>query len=239
MIPYLHFLYLAVGPLKIYTWGFFVSLGFLSATMVLIKKYPDYKEHFINLLLYILIGSMVGARIFFVIFYDSASIKDIFKIWEGGMSSFGGLIGGLAVILMYSHFKRINAYQLLQKVAFVLPLGLAIARIGCFLINDHSGIITIASPLSVNYPDGPRFDLGYLEMIFDGLIFVYFILKRGKTLYFENFLLIYGAGRFLLDFLRIGEPKFAGLIPSQYGSIIMIVVALYFTIKNRPEGQKV
>jgi len=130
-------------------------------------------------------------------------------------------------IYFYARVKKINLYALFQKIAFVLPLGLAIARIGCYLINDHPGIKTIASLLSVAYPDGPRYDLGLLLFIFDAMLFAYLALKPRKTLYLESFLIIFGIGRFLLDFLRVGEPRFAGLLPSQYGSIIMIGIGLY------------
>lgn len=119
----------------------------------------------------------------------------------------------------------------MQKIAFALPLGLAIARIGCFLINDHPGIKTIASPLSVAYPGGPRFDLGFLLLFFDVAIFIYFIFQKER--YLERFLLIYGAGRFLLDFLRVGDLAYYGLLPSQYGSIIMIGIGLYLTVNKK------
>lgn len=235
MLPYFHLLFLELGPVKIYTWGFFASLGFLIATLFLIKKYPAEKDHFVNLLLYILIGGMVGARLFFIAFYGQTPAQDILKIWQGGMSSFGGFIGGAAAIFIYSRRKKLNLYDLFSKIAFALPLGLAIARLGCYLINDHPGIKTVASPLSVAYPDGPRFDLGLFLLIFNILLFIYMLLKRQPS-YLESFLLIYGIGRFFLDFLRIGEPQYAGLIPSQYGSILMIGIAFYIIIKNRNYG---
>ncbi len=230
MLPYIHLLYITLGPVKIFTWGFFVSLGFLIALLILIKKYPAEKNIFIDTLLYVLLGAIIGARLFFLLFYTpeiSAALKDFYKIWQGGMSSFGGFFGGFAAIYFYARAKKINLYILLQKVVFVLPLGLAISRIGCYLINDHPGVKTIASPLSVAYPGGPRFDLGLLLFVFNAMLFAYFVLKPRKTLYLESFLIIYGIGRFLLDFLRVGEPQYYGLIPSQYGSILMIGAGLY------------
>ncbi len=220
--------------MKIYTWGFLVSLGFLAAYAVLLKKYPSEKNIFSDILLYALIGAMIGARLFYILFYAPetlAALADFWKVWQGGMSSFGGFFGGFAAICFYARAKKINLYALCQKVAFVLPLGLAISRIGCYLINDHPGIKTMASPLSVAYPDGPRFDLGLLLFIFDAMLFAYLALKPKKNLYLENFLVIFGIGRFLLDFLRVGEPIYAGLIPSQYGSILMIAIGFYL-IKN-------
>jgi len=240
MLPYLHFQYLAIGPVKIYTWGFFVALGFLAALALLIKRHPQEKDIFIDLILSILIGAIIGARAFFILFYSDARALNMgmLKIWEGGMSSMGGIFGGISAAYLYARYKKINFYGLAQKLAFVLPLGLAIGRIGCALINEHPGIKTWAHPLSVAYPDGPRFELGLLEMIFDALIFIYFLalLKKypkRKHLFLEQFLIIFGIGRFLMDFLRVGEPKVAGLIPSQYGTIIMAVIGIYLLIKNR------
>ncbi|MFA5133759.1 MAG: prolipoprotein diacylglyceryl transferase family protein [Patescibacteria group bacterium] len=236
MLPYVNFQYLALGPIKIYTWGFFVSLGFLAAVFFLIKKYPQEKDRIIDLLLYVLLGSILGARLFFIAFYGEAPFRDILKIWQGGMSSFGGFIGGTVAIFIYSFVKKIKLRALLDKIALALPLGLAIARIGCFLINDHPGIKTTISIFSVAYPDGPRFDLGFLLMIFNLLLFLYLFFKGGKENYLESFLFLYGIGRFFLDFLRVGEAKAAGLVPSQYGSIVMIGIALFLIIKNKRYG---
>lgn len=237
MLPYLHLLYIELGPVKIYTWGFFVSLGFLAALAFLAKKYPAEKNIFIDLLLYVLIGAMAGARLFYVLFYapdTTSALWDFWKIWQGGMSSFGGFFGGTLAACIYARVKKIKFLWLANRVAFVLPLGLAIARIGCYLINEHPGIKTMASPLSVAYPDGPRYDLGVLLFIFDALMFAYFLLRGRKPFnILANFLIIYGIGRFFLDFLRVGEPAYAGLIPSQYGSIILLAIGLYLSAKKK------
>ncbi|MBU4421618.1 prolipoprotein diacylglyceryl transferase [Patescibacteria group bacterium] len=274
MIPYLHFLYLQLGSIKIYTWGFFVSLGFLITLAILVRQYPKEKNMFIDLALYIIIGAIIGSRLFYVAIYAPDTLeafKNIFKIWEGGMASFGGILGGASAMLLYLRKKKLNLYEYAQKIAFILPLGLAIGRIGCFLVNDHPGIKTIAMPFSLAYPDGARFDLGYLLMLFNAFLFMYFLILRKrsldsardnfsqegarsldfardnfsqegkrkisypqvKQLYLENFLLIYGIGRFLLDFLRIDEPKIAGLIPSQYGSMLLVALGSYLIIKTK------
>lgn len=253
MLPYLHFLYFQLGPVKIYTWGLFVSLGFLAALFVLIKKYPGHKEIFTDLLLYILIGSMIGARFFYVLFYAPdvlGGLKNFYKIGDGGMASFGGIFGGALAVYIYARIKKIKFYELAEKIAFVLPLGLAIARIGCYLMNDHRGVKTNWNFLAVAYPDGARFDLGFLEFLFCAAIFIYFVLKRPrssreatkgeeKSLYLENFLIIYGLGRFFLDFLRVGEPVYAGLIPSQYGSIILTVTGACLLIFKKKQYDKI
>lgn len=243
MIPYFHIEYLQLGFIKIYSWGFFVSLGFLISLGYLIKSYPQEKNNFIDLALVVLLGAIFGSRLIYVAIYAPDTIeafKNIFKIWEGGMSSFGGFFGGAFAALLFSYRKKIDLYKIAQKIAFILPLGLAIGRIGCFLINDHPGVPTSASPLSVSYPSGPRFDLGFLLMIFNALLFIYFIVvfkystsdRRKNILFLEQFLLIYGVGRFFLDFLRVDEPAYAGLIPSQYGSIVLVLFGTYLIIKK-------
>lgn len=266
MLPYIHFSYLQLGPVKVYTWGFFVALGFLAALIWLAKKYPQEKEIFIDLCLYCLLGAMFGARIFFLLFYseEDLALKDFFKIWEGGMSSVGGMFGGALAIYLYARYEEINFYDIAQKIAFVLPLGLAIGRVGCFLLNDHPGIKTWAHPFSIAYPDGSRFDLGLAEMIFAALIFIYFLILQFKSyplpqqntsptrrfiekiwygggqkkqLFLENFLIIYGAGRFLFDFLRVGEPKTIGLLPSQYATLIMLAAGIYLLVKKIKRGK--
>lgn len=236
MLPYLHLLYIELGPVKIHIWGFFVAMGFFAAYLYLAKKEPEHKTIFGDLLLYALIGSMIGARLIFILFYSgdaAGELKNFYKIWQGGMSSFGGFFGGTLAAYIYTRIKKIKFLWLANRVAFVLPLGLAIARIGCYIVNDHPGIKTIASPLSVAYPDGPRYDLGFLLLIFDLLLFAYFLLRRRPFNVLANFLLIYGVSRFLLDFLRVGEIKYAGLLPSQYGSIILLVIGIYLYVVHK------
>jgi len=232
MFPYIHTEYFLIGPIKIYFWGFFVSLGFLISIIYLIKKYPNEKEVFVDIGLYGLLGSLLGARVFYTIFYAGDfvyALKHFFNIWQGGLSSFGGFFGATVAIFIYIKRKKLDFYEVAQKVAFILPLGLAIGRLGCFFINDHPGIKTSLDFLAVAYPDGVRFDLGLLLVLLNLIIFISFLKIRGR--FFEYFMLFYGIGRFTLDFLRIDEPVFAGLIPSQYGSILLIVFSLYLLKK--------
>jgi phosphatidylglycerol:prolipoprotein diacylglycerol transferase len=233
MFPYFHILYFQLGPVKIFTWGLFVSLGFLAAILFLIKKHPDDKNNLIDLLIYILLGSMLGARLFFVLFYSGdilGGLREFYKIWNGGMSSFGGFAGGTLAAYLFSRLKKVDFRDMANELVLALPLGLAIARIGCYLVNDHPGIKTNLTFLAVNYPDGARFDLGLLLAVFDAALFIYFLLRRTKNRLGE-FLMIYSAGRYVLDFLRVGEPTFAGLIPSQYGSMILFAIGAILSIK--------
>jgi len=183
------------------------------------------------------LGSLLGARVFYTLFYANDiifALKHFFNIWLGGLSSFGGFFGTTLAIFIYIKLKKLNFYEIAQKIAFILPLGLAIGRFGCFFINDHPGIKTSFNFLAVAYPDGPRFDHGLLLIFLNLAIFALFLKIKGR--YLEYFMLLYGIGRFGLDFLRIDEPMFAGLIPSQYGSILLIALSLYLLKKlNKKE----
>lgn len=268
MIPYIHIETINLGFLKIQFWGLMVSLGFIVGMVVdyflarldsrldsqakqaarLAKKQGLDLKKFADLIFWVIIFSLLGGRIFFVLFYQwgyfAQHLLDIFKIWQGGMSVIGGFIGALAVFIFYVKEHKLDPWQWADALIFGLPLGLAIGRIGCFFIHDHIGIKTNFF-LGVNFPEGGRFDLGLLLMLSDLALFIIFLLvrkfaKEGRIftgLYTIIFSIYYGLVRFLLDFLRVwdgptADARYYYLTPAQYASIILLCFGVYFLAKR-------
>jgi phosphatidylglycerol:prolipoprotein diacylglycerol transferase len=177
---------------------------------------------------------LVSAHVFDVIAYRPEVLRtdplELLRVW-GDLASTGGMLGGIAALFLVARRRGLSGAQLasfFDVVMFALPFTLAIGRLGCALQHDHLGVAS-TSWLAVNFPPGapwhgPRFDLGLLEMLLCAAIAGLFVLLErvrprslqppGST--FALFFALYGPGRFALDFLRVGEARYAELTPAQW-----------------------
>jgi phosphatidylglycerol:prolipoprotein diacylglycerol transferase len=160
---------------------------------------------------------------------EMRSPRRVLEFWDG-LSSFGGLAGGLAAALVFFRTRGVSLARYGDAFAVGMPTGWAIARIGCFVAHDHPGRLT-RFPLAVDFPGGARHDLGLYEAVV--LVAIATLLWRlwarhrldGKLL--GLLAVLYGVARFLLDFLRASDvayadARYAGLTPAQYGSILLV-----------------
>ncbi|MFH1253472.1 MAG: prolipoprotein diacylglyceryl transferase [Candidatus Uhrbacteria bacterium] len=244
MIPYFSLTQIPLGPITIQAWGLFVALGFIigaAASSWLLKKRGLNSNVVWDLLGWLIIGSMVFARLFFVVFYDPSYFLvrplEIFYLWQGGMSMIGGLFGATLAAAIYFRKKKLNWFEYSDTMIFGLPLGYAIGRFGCFLIHDHTGLPT-SFLLGVRYLDGiVRHDLGLYHSLFGWLLFVlFFVLVKKKIrtgVLLVTFLFVYGVFRFFADFLRVGETHWLFLTPGQYFGLLMIISGLIISFKKK------
>ncbi len=237
MIPYVEWKTIEFGPLTLQVWGIFVALGFLVGALAagwLAKRRGDDAKIIYDLAAWMVIAGMIGGRLGHVLFYEFpyyvAHPLEVFAIWHGGLSMFGGLIACAVVGFYYLKKKRIDVWRYADTAIFGLPFGIAIGRIGCFLIHDHPGTATDFA-LGVQYPDGvTRHDLGLYEVINDVLMVVVFLLllrKKATVGYFlAIFSLWYGLFRFATDFLRTADTRYFVLTPGQYFGLLLALFGL-------------
>lgn len=237
---------LEIGPFKIYTWGLFFILGFIVAFLLILREAKKRKintKHVYNIALIILIGAIIGPRLFFIFehfSYFTKNLGEIFLVWKGGETSYGAFIGVLFVWLYVRKQRDIKFTQILDLVAPYLALAIAVTRIGCFLNWCCYGIPS-RLPWAVQVlGDVARHPTQIYESIY-GLVIFFLLLKfknikenrkakktRFKLLLkkqgslFLFFLLFYSFFRFFNDFLRVYEHSFLGLALSQW-----IVLALF------------
>lgn len=242
MIPYFRFTIFVLGPVHIQVWGLFVALGIAVAILVgrhVAGRRGLDKEAFTDLASWIVIGALIGARLFHVFAYAPAVLLadplSLLRIWEGGMSMFGGLLGGAAVALLYARHAKLAFMAYADLTAYVLPLGYGIGRIGCFLIHDHPGTLS-HSFLAVLYPGGARLDHGLLLSLAGFVLFAAFAAydrKKGRAARFlPAYMVCYGSLRFFLDFYRArdlvgSDVRYFALTPSQYLAIALIVAGAF------------
>lgn len=237
MIPYFALTSFSLGPFTIHVWGILVALGFLfggfMAAWFAKKRGEDPKVIWDLVLLFVLAG-MIGGRLGHVLVYDPGYYAqhplEAFEIWRGGLSWFGGLLASVAVGVWYFRKHHLDPWRYADIIAFGLPFGIWIGRIGCFLIHDHPGTAT-DFVLGLKYPDGvTRHDLGLYEST-AGLVLALLMLwlsrkERPTGTYLAAFSLWYGATRFLFDVLRIIDIRYFGLTPGQYCSVGLIVFGM-------------
>jgi phosphatidylglycerol:prolipoprotein diacylglycerol transferase len=241
MIPFFKFEYFFIGPIKIYAWGFFVALGILTAVYILSKKgffRPPEGDRNFNLIIYLVFAAIIGGRLGYVLFYDFLYFWEnpinIFKMWDGGMSSFGGFIG-VAIVMLF--WKEENKLKLLDTLTIPFASAWIIGRIGCFLIHDHPGKFTNFF-LAVRFPSATMHDMAFYEILLFLPFLLFFIIPEKwhkmlkmrnnfpTGLLFTSLIIYYSFFRFFLDFLRVLDTKYLGLTPAQYGAIIFFIFGL-------------
>ncbi len=137
-----------IGPLDVHWYGIMYMLAFLSAWLLALYRSgkphsPISKVEVENLVTYGAFGVILGGRVGYVIFYNfDRWMSDplwLFRIWEGGMSFHGGLLGVLLAMYVYSTRIRVPYLALMDFVAPLVPLGLAFGRLGNFIGQELWG----------------------------------------------------------------------------------------------------
>ena len=208
------------------------------------------RDLILSLVLWAVFLGFVGSHVFDTLLYEREALRRnplvLFEFW-GTMSSYGGLIGGILGGLLALRLKRLSPAKMLSFfdiVAFAFAFAWIFGRTGCALAHDHIGIAT-HSFLAVRFPDGPRYDLGLLELIWTIVIcaaFLWLDRKPRPTGFFvAMFLVLYGPVRFALDMLRVGDERYFDWTPGQYASLAAAAAGLVLLarLQNQPLEQKI
>jgi len=243
MIPFFEWQTIPLGPVNLQVWGLFVAMGFLFGALAagwMVKKRGGDPKIVYDLTTWLVLAGLIGGRIGHVLFYDFAyyieNPGEIFAIWHGGLSIFGGFFASIAVSYLYLRYKKVDVWHYSDSMLFGLPVGLFIGRIGCFLIHDHPGTATDFF-LGVQYPDGiTRHDHG-LYLSINGLILAivfYFLSRKQRPVgtYIAVFSIWYGIVRFYLDFYRSIDVTYLGLTPAQYFSLLLAAFGVVYSIRK-------
>lgn len=232
----------SLGAFSIRYYGIIYVLGFLITLFYLNYRRKDLelsKDQIYDLIFYLVIGVILGSRIFEVFFWNPGyyfnNLIKIFAIWEGGMSFHGGLIGAIISSYIFSRKNRINFLKLADIIIIPATLALAFGRIGNLLNSEIYGTITNVS-WCFNFQDamGCRHPYQIYASIAHLLSFIILLNlksnKEGKV--FFSGILLFGISRFILDFFR-EDILYYGLNLGQYFSIPLILISLYYLIKNK------
>lgn len=250
---------LKIGAFKLRTYGVFAFLAFLVGLFIArarSEKYGVSKREMEDLVFYSVLGGLVGARIFYVLFFfdyfKGKPFWKVFAIWEGGIMFVGGLIFGIISGLIYSKIKNIDWKKAADAVAPALAIAHAVARIGCFGYGCCFGKPT-SLPWGVKFPVSspawyhyvvelgmkqlPRVHPTELYHSLSNLLIGVFLLLLSKKQKFPGqifflYIILYGVTRSLLDTLRADVPYIGPLTGSQIVLIPAVIVALYLYWRN-------
>ncbi len=231
----------------IYVWGICAAVGFLASFTVAAR---ELRRRGIDpgiiwdLAPWIVISGLIGSRLYTVLLdspdYYRSHLWEVPKIWAGGLSLFGGIIAGTATTLWLLHRRGMLRKDILDSMAFALPLGIGCGRIGCFLIHDHPGTLTHLV-WGVRYPDGVRHDLGLELAVFDFALFALFLwIRRFKKVsngfFIAAFIIIKSLARLWLDTYRIwdgplAEPRYGVFTATQIIAIITLCITVVILVK--------
>ncbi len=218
----------------------FTAAWFLGRSRVRAGRLPGVDEQaYGDLLFYSMLGVIFGARIGYILVYDLSSYianpMQVFKLWEGGMSFHGGLVGVLVASLWWARKHRMHYFDVVDFVAPLVPPGLGFGRLGNFINGElwgkytHGGwgvIFPRAEPELQAY-DAATLQSMHASGAFDALARhpsqLYQFSLEGVTLFcvlwwFSRkprpryavaglFALLYGCFRFLVEFVRLPDPQ--------------------------------
>ena len=211
---------LHLGPFQIHWYGIMYLLGFTLAWFIALYRMKHLKlnwdrDQLADLIFYAAIGTILGGRIGYMLFYGLedwlAHPLQVLKIWEGGMSFHGGLIGVVIALYLFSKRYHKSFLEVTDFTAPLVPLGLATGRLGNFINGELWGKPTdVAWGMIFPQIDNlPRHPSQIYELILEGIIlfliiFFYAQKRRTKGCNTALFLIFYGLFRFLIEFYR--EP---------------------------------
>jgi phosphatidylglycerol:prolipoprotein diacylglycerol transferase len=251
----MHPVLVPIGRLTIYTYGFFVALGFLAGILLArteAKRLGEDPAKISDLFFYVLIAAIVGSRLFYVGTDPGKYLEnplEIFKLWSGGLVFYGGFIGGLIGAIVYIRKKGMELWRTSDMLAPSIAAGQFLGRIGCFFAGCCYGkqcelpwAVTFTHPATLA-PMGVALHPTQLYSAMANLsIFAILWRLRVRKKYdgqlFWTYTFLYGVGRALVEIFRDdyrGGTIFGLFSISQVlgGVIALISVFMMFRFSRR------
>ena len=229
-----------------------IIIGWLLCKKILIQK-SDINEKFDDYITYLVIGMIIGGRLGYIIFYNFSyyinNFFDIFKVWEGGMSFHGGLIGIIVASILFSKKNNQDSFLYMDLVSLVAPIGIFFGRLANFINSELYGTPTDI-PWAVTFiqvDNLSRHPSQLYEAILEGVILFIILMYFKNKDYLKKpglisglFLIFYSLFRFFIEFVRVPDEQLGYLIfelsMGQIISLIFFVIGIilfYFKNENK------
>jgi len=229
-----------------------IIIGWMLCKKIFIRK-SDINEKFDDYVTYLVIGIIIGGRLGYIIFYNFNyyinNLFDIFKVWEGGMSFHGGLIGIIVASILFSKKNSQDSFLYMDLVSLVAPIGIFFGRLANFINSELYGTPTDI-PWAVTFiqvDNLSRHPSQLYEAILEGVILFIILMYFKNKDYLKKpglisglFLIFYSLFRFFIEFVRVPDEQLGYLIfelsMGQIISLIFFVIGIilfYFKNENK------
>ena len=226
-----------------------IIIGWSLCKKIFIKN-SDISEKFDDYITYLIIGIILGGRLGYVIFYNfnyySNNILDIFKIWQGGMSFHGGLLGIILSSIIFAKKNNQDPFEYMDLVSLAAPIGIFFGRLANFINSELYGKTTevLWSVTFTKVDNLPRHPSQLYEAVLEGVILFLILMYFRKKNYLIKpglisglFLIFYSIFRFFVEFFRVPDEQlgylFLNLSMGQIISLMFVTIGtILFYIKN-------
>lgn len=235
----------SIGPVSLHWYGLMYLVGFVFAMWLAVRRANKpgsgwTKDEVENLLYAGFLGVFVGGRVGYVLFYNLPLFLDnplyLFKVWDGGMSFHGGLMGVILVMFWFARRTKRTFFQVSDFIAPLIPFGLGAGRLGNFINGELWGRVTTDTPWAMLFPSSRAEDvaLAAADPQLLPILNQYGVLPRHPSQLYE--LLLEGVVLFIILNLFIRKPRpmgaVSGLFLIGYGVFRIIVEAF-----RQPDAQ--
>ena len=228
---------------------FGIIIGWLLCKKIFIKD-TKINEKFDDYLTYSILGIIIGGRLGYILFYNFNyylnNFFDIFKIWHGGMSFHGGLLGIIIASILFAKKNNQNPFIYMDLVSLVAPIGIFFGRLANFINSELYGTVSDVpwSVIFVKVDNLTRHPSQLYEAFLEGIIlFLLLIYFRKKNYLFKPgtisglFLIFYSIFRFFVEFYRVPDEHIGYLVfnlsTGQIVSVVFLIIGtIVFYLKN-------
>ena len=228
---------------------FGIIIGWLLCKKILIKN-TNINEKFDDYITYLIIGIILGGRLGYVFFYNFTfylnNFFDIFKIWQGGMSFHGGLLGIIIASILFAKKNNQNPFLYMDLVSLVAPIGIFFGRLANFINSELYGKVGNVpwSVIFVKVDNLARHPSQLYEAFLEGIIlFLLLMYFRRKNYLLKPgtisglFLIFYSVFRFFVEFYRVPDEHIGylafNLSTGQIVSVVFLIIGtIVFYLKN-------
>jgi len=236
-----------IGDFEVTTFGVLVALGALIGVWIFhaeLRRSELPAAEGVDAAFIGVLGGLVGAKVIWAIeFRDQAPFLSLL-FSRGGLSWFGGFLGGVGAGLWALHRRRIPILAALAAAAPALAIGHAIGRIGCFMVGDDYGRPS-ALPWAVAFPDGlpPTSVPVHPTQLYEaaGLTVIAWALIRWRrrdlsdVMVFARYLVMAGALRFLIEFIRVNAHVLGPFTVAHIFSASLVAVGVLLMFVKRED----
>lgn len=243
-----------IGPFTVHGYGLMIAIGIIAALLVTLKRCRRFglsEDAVLDIALLAVPGGFIGAKLLYLIVELPAVIAGTISwraIWEGFVI-YGGIIGGVAAAMIYCKIKKLNFWKYFDLALPAVALAQGFGRIGCFLAGccygkETNSVFGIVFHHSAYAPNGVKLlptqlisSIGNFAIA--GILFAMARKNRKDGRVGSMYLILYGTGRFLVEFLRDDPRGSVGILStSQFISLFIVAagIILYVIFGKRPDS---